>query len=136
MQIQVKDYMSTSVLTAEETHTIAEVRSLMESDGAHAIPIIEYSRDLPDQPVSIRGIVTTTDLSGAIHDDNLPITEVMTRNVYLIDKEASIGAAANMMFRQHVHHLVVMDDGKVSGMLSSLDFVRLVAKHFPEKEEQ
>jgi signal-transduction protein with cAMP-binding, CBS, and nucleotidyltransferase domain len=28
-----------------------------------------------------------------------------------------------------VHHVVVMDDGEIIGMLSSLDFVKLIAEH-------
>jgi signal-transduction protein with cAMP-binding, CBS, and nucleotidyltransferase domain len=34
-----------------------------------------------------------------------------------------------MMLRHNVHHIVVMDDGKIKGMISALEFVKLVAKH-------
>jgi signal-transduction protein with cAMP-binding, CBS, and nucleotidyltransferase domain len=35
--------------------------------------------------------------------------------------------AANMMVKNGLHHLVVMEDGDVVGMISSLDIVALYA---------
>ncbi|WP_417201408.1 CBS domain-containing protein [Bizionia sp.] len=33
------------------------------------------------------------------------------------------------MLRHDVHHMVVMDEGNIVGMISSLDFVKLVAEY-------
>ena len=128
MRIQVKDFMSTPVTTAVGENKIREVKSLMKRKGIHAIPIIQYSKKLPDAEVTIRGIVTGTDLSKE-HDDSASVTEIMTSNVHVIHKNSSAKAAANMMLKHKVHHIVVMDEGKIIGMISSLDFVKLVAEH-------
>ena len=128
MRVQVKDFMSSPVITAVETTKIAEIKSLMTRHGIHAIPIIRYDKKLPKVDVVIKGIVTSTDLGRKI-DDASKVADIMTSKVHVIHKHSSAKAAANMMLRQHVHHLVVMEDGEIIGMISSLDFVRLVSEH-------
>ncbi len=128
MRIQVKDFMSTPVTTAVGENRVREIRSLMKRKGIHAIPIIRYSKKLPDIEVTLRGIVTGTDLNKEI-DDNSSVEEIMTPNVHIIHKHSSAQAAAKMMLKHKVHHIVVMDEGKIIGMISSLDFVKLVAEH-------
>ena len=128
MRIQVKDFMSTPVITAVEENTVREIRLLMKREGIHSIPIIRYSKQLPDAKITIQGIVTGTDLSDEV-DGKTPVEEIMTHNVHIIHKNSSAQSAAKMMLKHKVHHLVVMDEGKITGMLSSLDFVELVAEH-------
>lgn len=128
MRIQVKDFMSAPVLTATEKNSIGQIRALMDRKGVHAIPIIEYSKKLPQNEVTIKGIVTVTDLSDDL-DNHAHIKAVMTPKVYIIHKDSSAQSAAKMMLKQKVHHLVVMDEGKIVGIISSLDFVTLVATH-------
>ncbi len=128
MRVQVKDFMSSPVTIAVEENSVREIRALMVRKGIHAIPIIEYSKKLPDIKITIRGIVTSTDLNKEI-DEKTPVKELMTSNVHVIHKDSSAHAAAKMMLKHQVHHLVVMEDGKITGMLSSLDFVKLVAEY-------
>lgn len=128
MRIQVKDFMSSPVTTVVGEIKVREVRSLMKRKGIHAIPIIQYLKKLPDIEVTIRGIVTGTDLNKEI-DDNSSVEEIMTSKVHVIHKNSNAQAAAKMMLKHKVHHIVVMDDGKIIGMISSLDFVKLVAEH-------
>jgi CBS domain-containing protein len=128
MRIQVKDFMSSPVTIAVGKKSVKEIRAIMNRDKIHAIPIIEYLRQLPDIRVAIKGIVTSSDLSKDV-DENLAIEEFMTSNVHVIHKDSSAGAAAKMMLKHKVHHIVVMEDGKIIGIISSLDFVKLVAEH-------
>ena len=128
MRIQVKDFMSAPVTTAVGKNTVKDVRELMQRKGIHAIPIIRYTKQLPNPEVMIRGIVTATDLSNNL-DENTPVENIMTSNVHVIHKDSSAQAAAKMMLKHKVHHIVAMEDGKIIGMLSSLDFVTLVAEH-------
>ncbi len=128
MRIQVQDFMSSPVSTAVGESRVSEIRALMKRKGIHAVPIIKYSKKLPDVEVTIRGIVTGSDLNKEI-DDKSPVEEIMSSNIHIIHKHSSAQAAAKMMLKHKVHHLVVMDNGKIVGMISSLDFVKLVAEH-------
>lgn len=128
MRIQVKDFMSSPVTTAVGKTSIQEVRTLMGRHRIHAIPVIRYSKQLPEAEVIIRGIITATDLYTEV-DDKTTVEEIMTNKVHVIHKDSNAKSAANMMLKHKVHHLVVMDEGKIVGMISSLDFVKLVADH-------
>lgn len=129
MHLQVKDFMSTSVITAEGKNSVGEIRSLMKHNGIHAIPIVGTAEPSSNDEIPIRGIITATDLSNEM-DDNLLVEEVMTfARVYVIPMNTRAKSAATMMLKHNVHHIVVMEDGKIVGMISSLDFVKLVAAH-------
>lgn len=123
MKIQVKDIMSSPVVTAESGVNIAFIRELMERKGVSAIPIVEVE----GEDIDVKGIVTVTDLRG-VADENAPAEEIMTKNIQVIPKRTSAQAAAAAMLRNEVHHLLVVDRGRVVGMISSLDFTKMVAE--------
>ena len=129
MRIQVKDFMSTPVTTAVGENSVREIRALMKDKGIHAIPIISYSNETPQVEMTIRGIVTATDISKEVNSSAL-VQDIMTSSsVHVVHTNSSANAAAKMLLRHEVHHMVVMDDGKIKGMISSMDFVKLVAEH-------
>jgi len=129
MRIQVKGFMSKSIITAEAEISVGEVRTLMEQEQIHAIPILGLTEESIYLETALQGIITATDLCRVL-DDNIPVKEVLIPSlVHVINKNTSAKSAAKMMLKHNVHHLVVMEDGKIIGMISSLDFVKLVAKH-------
>ena len=129
MRVQVKDFMSTSVITAEGEKSVGEIRTLMQRKAIHAIPILGPTEQSNNLETDLQGIITATDLCRVV-DDNISVKEVLIPTlVHVINKNTSAKSAAKMMLKHQVHHLVVMEDGKIIGMISSLDFVKLVAKH-------
>ena len=129
MQIQVKEFMSSPVITAMEEDNVSEVRALMNEKGIHAIPIVSCSNDTLKVEMTIRGIITATDISKEV-DQNTNVKDIMgSSTVHVLHSGTSAQAAAKMMLRHKVHHIVIMDDGEIKGMISSLDFVKLVAEN-------
>ena len=129
MSIQVKDFMSTPITTATGENSVLEIRELMKEKGIHAIPIVSYTNDKLKVEMTIRGIITATDINKKV-SENATVEDVMnSSSVHVIHVDSGAQSAAKMMLRHHVHHLVVMDEGEILGMISSLDFVKLVAEH-------
>jgi CBS domain-containing protein len=130
MRIQVKDFMSTPVITAIGENNVGEIRELMKNKGIHAIPIISYLKDAPMRSETvIRGIITATDVSNNV-SNNATVEDVMTSSkVHVVHPDSSANAAAKMMLRHKVHHIIAMEDGNIKGIISSMDFVKLVAEH-------
>ena len=129
MRIQVKDFMSSPVTTALGNNSVKEIRELMKLKGFNAVPVIQDAKQSPNTEITIRGIVTATDLSRKV-DENATIEDIMTSTrVYVTHKNSSAQSAAKMMLKHDVHHMVVMDEGNIIGMISSLDFVKLVAEY-------
>lgn len=125
MSVLVKDFMKAPVSTCILQSDVGKVRDLMRQKGFSAVPIVE----IKGEQILIRGIVTNTDLMGAF-DDTVPIEQVMTNGVYVIDPEATAQEAAKLMLHHKIHHLLVIEETRIVGMLSSLDFVRLIGSGY------
>ena len=128
MRIQVKDFMSTPVITAAGEDNVEEIRTLMKENGINAIPIVSYANDKLRVETTIRGIITATDISKDLNTIAFAEDVMTSTNIHVVHTDSSAKAAAKMMLRHNVHHMVVMDDGEIKGMISSMDFVKLVAE--------
>jgi len=129
MRIQVKDFMSAPVTTAMEEFNVLEIRTLMKEKGIHAIPIISSTNDTLKVEKTIQGIITATDINKEMSEDTT-VADIMTSsNIHLVHPDSSAKSAAKMMLRHNVHHIIVMHEGEIKGMISSLDFTKLVAEH-------
>lgn len=122
--MQVKNIMSSPVVSCTIDADIGKVRSLMQMKGFSAIPVVEV---LGDQ-IKIKGIVTYRDVAGA-YDDNVSVKQVMTERVWVIPPHTNVQTAADLMGKKEIHHLVIVDDGRIVGLLSSADFVKLVSRY-------
>lgn len=122
MRIQVKDFMSAPVVTTTKDSNVAYVRELMERKNVNAIPVVELG-----EKMKILGIVTRTDICGVV-DEEMPVTELMSTELHVVSRTTSAQAAANKMLHNGVHHLIVKEDDRLVGMVSSMDFVRLIAE--------
>ena len=121
----VKEFMKSPVSTCILQSDVGKVRDLMRQKGFSAVPIVE----IKGEQILIRGIVTNTDLMGAF-DDNVPIEQVMSYGVYVVDPESTAQEAAKLMIHHKIHHLLVIEETRIAGMLSSMDFVRLVGNGY------
>ena len=129
MRIQVKDFMSSPVTVAMMDDNILEIRTLMKEKGIHAIPIVSCTNDTIKAEKTIKGIITSTDICEEVSDD-ASIEDVMTSSiVHVVHVDLSAKSAAKTMLNKNVHHMVAMEDGEIKGIVSSLDFVKLVAEH-------
>ena len=115
--------MSTPVTSCTIDANIGKVRDLMSLKGFSALPVVDVQGD----EIKIKGIVTFRDVAG-VYDDNVSVQQVMTQRVWVIPPHTNVHTAADLMRKKEIHHLVVVDDGKVVGLLSSADFVELVSK--------
>ena len=121
--------MSSPVTAAMMDESIMDIRTLMKEKGIHALPVISYKNDKLKVEETIKGIITATDISDEV-SDSAKVADVMTAsNVAVVHVDTSAKSAAKMMLKHKVHHIVAMEDGEIKGMISSLDFVKLVSEH-------
>ena len=121
MTVKIADLMSKRVLTAQPHHTVSHVRSLMEKNSIHSVPIVG-----PD--VEPLGIITTTDLAKRLKDTT-PVSRVMTRDVTVVPAYNDVSMAARIMRKHKIHHVIVTHEKKVVGIISSFDLLKLVEGH-------
>jgi CBS domain-containing protein len=60
----------------------------------------------------------------------MAVKEIMSRRVQTISPEEDIQTAADAMIRQHHHRLPVVVDGRLVGIVTSLDLLKAIAYPF------
>ena len=61
--------------------------------------------------------------------DSVPAWQLCTYKPISVDAGTPISDVARQMVARHLHHVVVTEQGRVAGVVSSLDFVRRFASH-------
>ncbi len=123
--MQVKDGMSTLVLTVGPDHTLAQVASAMSDRRVGAAVVVD-----PEQPGP--GIITERDILQSLGAAQDPATERvgshLSTGITFAEPGWSLEYAAEAMVRGGFRHLVVVDGGELVGVLSMRDIVRCWVK--------
>jgi CBS domain-containing protein len=118
MNIKVKDFVVSKVVTTLPHKSIGHVKDIMRTKKIHSIPIVGSA----GEPL---GIVTAKDFIADL-SDNTPVSKVMSDNIHTIPLYADISIAARMMRNKKIHHLIVTDEKRLVGIISTFDLIQLV----------
>ena len=116
--MKVHEIMTEAVVEIHSHHTIDHVRKMITQKQVGALPVIDYE----GRPV---GIVSTSDLVPALNG-RAHISTIMTDKVHTVAEDDEVSTAARLMRTHQIHHLVVIYDQKVVGMLSTFDLLKLL----------
>src|SRR3954451_13819583 len=118
--MQVRDGMSSSVLTIGPDHTLREAARRMAARQVGAAVVLDADSSI--------GILTERDVLVSLGQGEDPDTERvadhLTGDLVFAAPAWSLEAAAEAMVRGGFRHLVVLDGDEVAGMLSVRDIVR------------
>ncbi len=119
--MQVREGMSTVVLTVGPGHTLRQAATAMADRGVGAAVVHD-----PEAPGP--GIITERDVLISIGRGQDPETERvadhLTAELVLAAPDWSLEQAASAMVRGGFRHLVVVDSAEIAGILSVRDIVR------------
>ena len=115
--MRVEEIMSTPVTFTQKTVKVSHLKDMFTRKKINAVPVIEENG-------TIAGIITSSDMV-AIHNESLLVGDILSPKVHICLKNNRIKDAAKTMLKHGIHHLVVMEDGDVVGMISSLDILKV-----------
>lgn len=119
--MKVREGMTTVVLTVGPAHTLREASRLMSARRVGAALV-------SDPEHSGIGILTERDILDSIGAGQNPDTETVgqhrTNDLVFASPEWTLEQAAHAMVRGNFRHLIVIDGGEVTGLLSMRDIVR------------
>jgi IMP dehydrogenase len=105
-------------LTMTETHTVGDVKRVVEETGTGGILIL-------DKAEKLIGIVSTRDLLFE-NDLEKPVTAIMSRNVHSAPPDTSLKEAERLLHEYRVEKLpLVNSDGKVAGLVTLKDIMKI-----------
>jgi CBS domain-containing protein len=123
--MQVRDGMSSVVLTVGPSHTLSDAARLMSERNVGAAVVID-----PDSPGP--GIITERDVLQSVALGQDPATEVvdahLTQDLICASPEWSLERAAEAMLDGGFRHLLVVHGAELEGILSMRDIVRCWAR--------
>ncbi len=154
--VNAKQVMSTNVKTIATETSVAEMISLLRSTKFSGFPVVDQNQKavglisqndilralahlvksdvLPadfqetKRKASARLLETDTEHPLSIQDLlAMPVKELMTPEVFFCSPSDSLTAVSRKMTDQRVHRIVVLEAGKVVGMISATDIVRWVS---------
>ncbi len=133
MPPKISTYMSKPVITVSKDDNLYYVRNLMIR---HRI-----SRVVVPEGNVISGITSKSDFLRILSNKkrcSKPLTriyayEIMSSPVYAIQPSKTIKAAANAMLRRNIGSLLVIENGKLLGIITKTDLVRAFAERYEGK---
>jgi CBS domain-containing protein len=122
--MQVRDAMSSEVLTIGPDHTLRDAATRMSGRRVGAAVVLDGDQDQP-------GILTERDILDAVGQgqdvDAERVADHLTSDIVVAHPEWGLEKAAAAMVAGGFRHLVVCDGSEVVGMLSVRDIVRVVS---------
>ncbi len=147
-----KDIMTKNVLTAFDDWTLQELARFLTDNGISGAPVTKGDGTLVGV-VSLTDVARATGQLGAgwfeplsvyHHDARLSIDElsslklesseeitvrdIMTSVVFEVDAGASVSQVAETLLRGRIHRVFVVERGKVVGVISALDLLRVLCE--------
>jgi len=156
-QVTAKDVMSSPVRVLDRYLSLAEAVRVLSDEGISAAPVVG-SRGEPVGVVSLADIAvylaglerslgrlggfyfrsglrwdpTSESYSNLDTDEDVlqttRVDEVMTEEIYSVPPAASMAEVAREMIARGVHRVLVLDEGHLEGLVSTLDVMRIVAE--------
>lgn len=149
----VSDLMQYDVTTVEPGTTLADAARIMISRRVTGLPVVENGK--------LVGVITEGDLlrraeiqtdakehgwfksfflPGSLADEFIRthgryVRDVMTAAVITVYPDTDLGEAAKIMCEQHIKRLPVVDNGKLTGVISRTDLLTVLARRLIERED-
>ena len=116
----VSEHMTASLLTVAADATLGEAAAAMATRGVGAVVVLEGER--------VAAILTERDVMKAVaagNDGSAPVKEWMTPHPDTIEPTDTTDHAASLMIHGGFRHLPVLDEGRVAGIVSIRDLMRV-----------
>lgn len=109
---------ATDVFWVPPIATVYEAISIMSERQVGALPVI--------QEQALVGIISERDYARKVilkdkSSKDTRVSEIMTPDVVTVTREHRVEECVNLMKSHHFRHLVVVEDGRVAGMVSLRD---------------
>jgi len=120
MAVTAGELVARAPVTARPAITIRAAAEVMAREKVSSLLLMEGEQ--------LQGIVTDRDLRSrclaAGLDSGTRVADIMTRTLHPVELSTPAFEALLAMTRRNVHHLPVIDNGRVIGVLSTSDFIR------------
>ncbi len=120
---QLLDAKGHDVLSVSPDASVLDAIRLMAEKGIGALAVMQGEK--------LVGIVTERDYARKVilkgrSSEGTPVRDIMTRDVTTTESGESVEKCMNLMTDLRIRHLPVVDDGRVTGIISIGDLVKAI----------
>ena len=133
--LKIKDVMTREVRTVRRNDQLGVADKLMKDERIRHLPVIDESGDVcavVSQRDLFRGALLRSLGYGSRAEETLlrqvVVKEAMSAELFTTTPETPVAQAARQMIERSIGCLPVLDAGKLVGIVTETDFVRLVAE--------
>lgn len=128
--MRVKDCMSEDVVWATKENSICEVAKLMNENHIGSIPVCDNDQNvigiITDRDIILRSIACDKDIK------QTKVADIMTTDVIRTSKDTDVSWVAEIMSKNQVRRVPVVENEKLVGIISLGDLAR--SNEFPNSE--
>jgi CBS domain-containing protein len=123
LSLPVKYLIKRAPAFIEPTATVSQAAAMMQNAGISSLLVAD------DPP----GILTDRDLRGRVLAAGLSpetlVRDVMSRPLKTLDSDQSVFAALRLMLEDKIHHLALVEEGKIVGLITGSDLLQQQASN-------
>jgi CBS domain-containing protein len=147
MDMRVREVMTRNVISVESKTTVEEVAKLLMEHRISSVPVVDRQnhvigfvseddlflkeKGIPFSLVKVPALFSQwvpPEKLGELYSRSRRFTaaDVMTHKVVSVHPEDGVGETAELMLRNHIKKLPVVEHGKLIGIVSRADMVKLL----------
>lgn len=125
--MRAKDLMTTDVVTIGEDAPVSQLCDLLQAVHANGLPVLNAQGELV-------GIVSEDDVlygtMGVFDKNGTPVLvrDIMTSPAVCATEDTDVVELSRMLSGMRIHRIPILEDGRVTGIVTALDVVRAVAE--------
>ena len=122
-ELRVRDVMTRAVIAVPPSFKVIDAIAVMKDKRIKSLPVVEGDRCV--------GIVTTTDIlrevtsSKGVKED-LTVDKIMSKDLIYVSPSDDLDKAAELMFKNDIRHLIVLDGDRLVGILADIDLLKCI----------
>jgi acetoin utilization protein AcuB len=136
----VRDYMTTEMVTVQETDTLLDATMFFVRSTFRHLPVVRgrqlvgviTERDLKGYAPSVLSGISAEDYNSIM--ETTPISRVMTRSPITVRPDQSVLEAAKLFYAKRLGCLPVVQDSELVGIITTTDMLKVLT-HILEKSE-
>ena len=124
--MQAHELMRTDIVTIQEDASVSQLCDALQVAHVNGLPVLNEDGDLV-------GIVTEEDvlygtMGAGDGAGDMRVRDIMTSPAVCATGDTDVIELCKMMWGMRIHHVPILVEGKVKGVVSALDIVRTVSE--------
>ena len=121
MNDSIISFMETNIISVDLDDTAEYVNEILDSHKLSCVPVIDSNK-------KCFGVISATDFLHFYNAHKNPklekAWEICTHKIIEVNPSISINEASELMVKNRIHHLVVIENNEIKGIVSSIDLIR------------